>query len=697
MHKGRRPARLLAVACLVAGALAQTQTPPDPLIFAPVQIAGDLGTGFPAYYVGCTGNGATLQDIIVFANDNFLRGIEVNLTDGRLVQFGCVNTTSAQTGCILGQLDVGIRTASFRFAPGERVTQMALFAGPDDKGNPNRRAGAIRFATSMGRFFDFGNKKARDQPLDVDVASGVPCGVAARRGADIDAVGFVFLQNISAGTLYDVQYSGIPTDQANSSAFNASYSSTQLQNVTYDNSNSSEAHTYTYASEFSQVRPSVWSHGIGLDSYSTDNVTGGIPQLITSNTSKDPQGWQVSLEGHHQRTDNNLQADQWSYNIPVPGGAIYTAQVSLLQGKIAVPYSGNMSLLLATGSNVTVPVQGTYTGTTYAPAKVDINVIKPGNAPASVSGTTVQSSAGSSQPGGGNHGWAIAVGVILGVLLLALIVAALFLVRRRQRRKQFQANSKANHLGTYPGDASHANPNGAAAAASVGAGAGAGAGLAGRMPSFKNKKPNTPRATQAQPGAADEAPSGMWRMMPAGVMAQRFQQLFKGKGHGEEDLNTAERGLSTTSTHSQAPEIPLSHDPSPTKGAAGAGAAPSGAGPRAPTAPFEANVAAVNQASQAEAPQGAPGSGRPLGRLGSNMSTVSGVSGVEAGAPAHKRKGSIEHEGTPIKLGSGRSRSGIARKLSQSEPSRPPRPAQESIAHDNANISLGRNDYTGPN
>ena len=151
---------------------------------------------------------------------------------------------------------------------------------------------------------------------------------------------------------------------------------------------------------------------------------------------------------------------------------------------------------------------------------------------------------------GGNHGWAIAVGVILGVLLLALIVAALFLVRRRQRRKQaspptelqtmstlqvdlawisvaasrarfrhamrqvcevlhaahvmlkavvdrsaehasaavqFQANSKANHLGTYPGDASHANPNGAAAAASVGAGAGAGAGLAGRMPSFKNK------------------------------------------------------------------------------------------------------------------------------------------------------------------------------------------------------------------
>lgn len=33
-------------------------------------------------------------------------------------------------------------------------------------------------------------------------------------GADIDAVGFVFLQNVSATVLYNVTYNGIPTDQA---------------------------------------------------------------------------------------------------------------------------------------------------------------------------------------------------------------------------------------------------------------------------------------------------------------------------------------------------------------------------------------------------------------------------------------------------------------------------------------------------
>jgi len=86
--------------------------------------------------------------------------------------------------------------------------------------------------------------------------------------------------------------------------------------------------------------------------------------------------WQVSPNGPHQRNDNSLQADQWSYNIPVPGGAIYTAQVSLLQGKIIVPFSGILSMLLSTGASTTVPVQGVYTGTTYAPAVSPAHLIK---------------------------------------------------------------------------------------------------------------------------------------------------------------------------------------------------------------------------------------------------------------------------------------------------------------------------------
>ena len=74
-------------------------------------------------------------------------------------------------------------------------------------------------------------------------------------------------------------------------------------------------------------------------------------------------------------------------------------------------------------------------------------------------------------------------------------------------------------------------------------------------------------------------------------------------GHGEEDLSTAERGLSTTSNHSQAPEIPLGHEPSPTKGYdAGAAGNSAAKGPATPTSPFEANVAAVTQADKVQPP-----------------------------------------------------------------------------------------------
>lgn len=77
--------------------------------------------------------------------------VQVNLTDGRTLQLGCVNTTDGHTGCASGQLDVGIRQAAFSFAPGERVTALSLFAGPDNRGNANARAGAIRFSTSLVR------------------------------------------------------------------------------------------------------------------------------------------------------------------------------------------------------------------------------------------------------------------------------------------------------------------------------------------------------------------------------------------------------------------------------------------------------------------------------------------------------------------------------------------------------------------
>ena len=39
-----------------------------------------------------------------------------------------------------------------------------------------------------------------------------------------------------------------------------------------------------------QMRPSMWSHAPGLDSYAGPNVTAGIPTLATTHNSSTPSG-----------------------------------------------------------------------------------------------------------------------------------------------------------------------------------------------------------------------------------------------------------------------------------------------------------------------------------------------------------------------------------------------------------------------
>lgn len=48
----------------------------------------------------------------------------------------------------------------------------------------------------------------------MDVASGIPCGVAAKSGNDVDAIAIVFLRPPAAAVLDGVAYAGLPTSQA---------------------------------------------------------------------------------------------------------------------------------------------------------------------------------------------------------------------------------------------------------------------------------------------------------------------------------------------------------------------------------------------------------------------------------------------------------------------------------------------------
>ena len=92
---------------------------------------------------GCPAERNKLPDLsIVMLN------LQVSLTNGSNVLYGCVNVTATGSGGG-GCNTTNVTSASFTFQPGERVTNMTLWPGYNAQGEADQRAGAINFATSL--------------------------------------------------------------------------------------------------------------------------------------------------------------------------------------------------------------------------------------------------------------------------------------------------------------------------------------------------------------------------------------------------------------------------------------------------------------------------------------------------------------------------------------------------------------------
>lgn len=76
---------------------------------------------------------------------NFL---QVSLTNGSNVLYGCVNVTAAGDGGD-GCTGSNVTQGKFTFQSGERVTNMTLWPGYDAQGRSNQRAGYVSFRTSL--------------------------------------------------------------------------------------------------------------------------------------------------------------------------------------------------------------------------------------------------------------------------------------------------------------------------------------------------------------------------------------------------------------------------------------------------------------------------------------------------------------------------------------------------------------------
>uniref|UniRef100_A0A8C2FFI4 Jacalin-type lectin domain-containing protein n=1 Tax=Cyprinus carpio TaxID=7962 RepID=A0A8C2FFI4_CYPCA len=141
--------------------------------------------GFPFSFTG-EKNGANLEKIGVWLGEWQVKAVKVWLSDGRSETFG----------------EPAGPYKEYAFKSGECFTSLSLW----DNGE-KRRLGGIKFKTNQGgEFFAKMTKYSLPTEYPMDVGSGFCLGVAGGAGADIDRIGFVFLNAVQSTVLTDVNY-----------------------------------------------------------------------------------------------------------------------------------------------------------------------------------------------------------------------------------------------------------------------------------------------------------------------------------------------------------------------------------------------------------------------------------------------------------------------------------------------------------
>lgn len=302
-------------------------------VYEGVLVIGGKG-GKPFDLKGGT-NGKVLEKIGVWSVDFTIKALKVWLTGDEPKMFG----ESAGT------------YKEFSFNPGERITRMSLWGN-----GAGTRTGWIYFETNQGRSFDHGMTEwGRKQEYPVDVGSGVCVGVMGRSGADIDSLGFVFLNPIRSAVLRNVRYPTL--------AFDAQGIAPETIDVFSDQNTGKAQRNWRFAGKRTVSTTSSWSVTVGLELYSEVSVEASVPGVakVSGKT-----GWKLSTSATHSRSETVARELSWEESGTLkPGKSIYLQALSR-RGQISLPYQGDFEVVLENGEKFTFPVKGDYKGLTYS-------------------------------------------------------------------------------------------------------------------------------------------------------------------------------------------------------------------------------------------------------------------------------------------------------------------------------------------
>ncbi|KAI2662993.1 Aerolysin-like protein [Labeo rohita] len=301
------------------------------------QVGGTAGAPFS--FTGKK-NGASLEKIGVWVGKQQVKAVKVWLSDGRIGSFGTQDGPYQE----------------YTFKTGEGFTSLSLWGN-----EAGTHLGAIKFKTSKGgEFFAKMTSSGLKQEYPVDVGSGFCLGVVGRAGADIDCMGFMFLNAVQSTVLTNVNY---PTlHQLIPQVIVEEIKSGSYMNETSTNQQQ------TIETSKKVTKTSSWSISTSFTETFSVEVKAGIPEIIEVTI-----GYSVTVGGEstysYEHTDERTET--LSTTVDVPPRKKVDVDITIGRATFDLPYTGTVKITCKNGSVLEYETKGQYKGITYTDMKVN--------------------------------------------------------------------------------------------------------------------------------------------------------------------------------------------------------------------------------------------------------------------------------------------------------------------------------------
>ncbi|KAJ1323324.1 hypothetical protein MN608_11473 [Microdochium nivale] len=307
-----------SIAAMVGGFAARVLCAPWPadLIARKHYVGGSGGNDFSFI----AEEGETVDRIRIYKSGNLV-GLRIYFSDG--------------TENAIGNTDAESKEYKFDPSVSEQIKTLSLWGN-----GVGTRSGRIKFETTNGGSFDWGQDTSGQSEYPIDIGSGILVGLEGKAEKQIDKLAFIFLAPLAKVYYDDLKYTNFDARAG------LTTKSLDEQIVRYSGVNATHLFTSTRLFEGSRTFTKSISSTLGFGA----KYSAGVPEVAQVELSA---SWSITGTLESAKTEKWQRNIGWSVTIIVDSPAkeaVCTAKIS--EGKLDLEWTGTLNMIFDAGDGV---------------------------------------------------------------------------------------------------------------------------------------------------------------------------------------------------------------------------------------------------------------------------------------------------------------------------------------------------------